>query len=86
MVVEIKSNMVNCRICLVARRVKKVGLNKNINWENSIDIYWYMVLDIQKKVIRVRKKQCNVSSCMNYLQFVFKCPENVRKTVFLLIF
>ena len=68
-------------MCLVAIRVKGVGEIKNIKWENSIDRYWYMVLEIKRTVIRVRKKQSKVSSCMNYLQFVSKGPENVRKTI-----
>lgn len=34
-----------------------------------------MILPIQETVIWVRKKQCNASSCMNYLKFPFQSPE-----------
>ena len=51
--------------------------------ETDWDI-WYQTYE--KTVIRVRKKQCNVSSRMNYLQFAFKGPKYVRNIVFLLIF
>ena len=35
-----------------------------------------------KKVMRIRKKQCNVSSHMNYLQFAFKGTTYVRNKFF----
>ena len=41
---------------------------------------------MKKTVIRVRKKQCNVSSRMNYLEFAFKGQKYARNLVFLLIF
>ena len=37
---------------------------------------------MKKTVIRVRTKQCNVSSCMNYLEFAFKGPKYARNLVF----
>ena len=36
---------------------------------------------MKKTVIRVRKKQCNVSSRMNYLEFAFKGPKYARNLV-----
>ena len=39
----------------------------------------------KKTVIRVRKKQFNVSSPMNYLQFAFEGPKYARNIVFVLI-
>ena len=44
-----------------------------------------MVLEIKRTVIGVRKKQSKVSSCINYLQFVSKGPENVKKSIFFLL-
>ena len=40
----------------------------------------------KKTFIRVRKKQCNVSSHMNYLYFAFTGPKYVANIVFLLTF
>ena len=37
----------------------------------------------KKTVISVRKKQWNVSSCMNYLQFAFKDPKYARNIIFI---
>ena len=68
------------------RRMKKKMKTKTQNEkivETDRDI-WYQTYE--KTVIRVRKKQCNVSSRMNYLQFAFKGPKYVRNIVFLLIF
>ena len=70
-------------MCLVVKSMKK-GENKNTKWENSWDKY--MVINISKTIISVRKKQCNISSHMNYLQFAFKGLKYARNTVFLLIF
>ena len=61
------------------RRKKKVKIKTQIDKivETDRDI-WH--LTYEKKVIRVRKKQCNVSSRMNYLEFAFKGPdENMPK-------
>ena len=63
----------------MARRVRKKGKNKNRKSENIKERY---VLNIQKTVIIVRKKQCNVNSRMNYLQFGFKGPKYFRNLVF----
>ena len=43
---EIESNIVNCRMWIVAGKVKKQGKNENTKWENSKDRYGYMVLNI----------------------------------------
>ena len=50
---EIKSNIVNSRICLVAKRVKKEGENKNTKWENSRDRYGciYVAKHIKKHLL-----------------------------------
>ena len=50
-------------------------------WESSRDRYEYMELNTWKIVIRAMKKQCNVSSRMNYLQFAFKDPKFARNKV-----
>ena len=58
-------------------------------WKNiyEINIYIYIYIYIyEKTVIRVRKKQFNVSSCMTYLEFAFKGPKYPINLVFLLIF
>ena len=59
-----KLDLVNCRMCLVASKVRKEGENKNTKWENSRDRYEYGTKDIKN---RVRKKKVNVSSPMKYL-------------------
>ena len=46
---EIESNIVNCRIWLVVRRVRKRRWKKNTKRENSRDIYGYMILNIYEK-------------------------------------
>ena len=38
-------------MCLVARRIRKKGENKNPKWENSWDRYGYMVLNIKKHLL-----------------------------------
>ena len=40
------SNILNCRMCLVVRRAKKEGENKNKKYENTRDRYGCMVLNI----------------------------------------
>ena len=40
---EIETNIVSCRICLVARRE---GKSKNTKWENSRDRHKYMALNM----------------------------------------
>ena len=42
---EIESNIVICRMCLVARRVRKKSKNKNTKWGNSRSRYGCMVLN-----------------------------------------
>ena len=41
-----------------------------------------MVINISKTIISVRKKQCNISSHMNYLQFAFKGLKYARNSFF----
>ena len=48
-------------------------------------VWIYGAKDI-KTVIRVRKKQCNVSSHMNYLQFCFKGPKYIKYSFFIVDF
>ena len=43
---EIESNIVNCRMCLVATRVREEGENKNRKRGKSRDRYGYIVLNI----------------------------------------
>ena len=41
-----------------------------------------MILHIKKTVIRVREKNCDVSSSMFYLKFTFKGLEYTRNIIF----
>ena len=67
------------------KRKKKVKIKTQNDKlvETDRDI-WHWTYE--KTVIRIRKKQCNVSSRMNYLEFAFKGPKYARNLVFLLIF
>ena len=46
---------------------EKKGENQNTKGENSRDRYRYMAQTYEKTVFRVRKKQYNLRSRMNYL-------------------
>ena len=61
-----ESNILNCRIC-VTRKVRKRR--------------WYITINIKETVIRVKRKQCNVSSCMYYIYLTFKGPEYTRNKI-----
>ena len=50
--------------------------------KNSGDRYWNVILHIKETVIRVKKKHCDVSSCMYYLKFTFEGPEYTRNMIF----
>ena len=50
---EVESNIVSSRMCLLARRIRKKGENKNIKWENSRDRYGCMVLIMPVSLVSI---------------------------------
>ena len=63
---------------------KKVKIRTQNEEIGEIDMsIWYYTY---KKVIRVRKKSCNVSSRKHNLSFAFKGPTYARNVVFFMNF
>ena len=82
----LRNQIKHCKLKNVSRGEKSKKKKVKIRTQNEeivetdMDV-WYWTY--KKTFIRVRKKQCNVSSRMNYKWFTFKGPQYVRNVVFL---